>query len=216
MENATAWQEERAPGRQHQQQQGRACPYCTVLGPGHGERAAPAPGTSLSTQKLKEERQGALEQTDSTVPALSPEASLIPGELVLPPGTAHSPEGVGLSQRFVPLSSQASSTGPRRRQTQALQRANTGDLHVSPKHESEPVVPRPCLLTRPGSRMYDIAEQQHDSRREKATAAIASPRHGTPPTNRTGSSTLKAGGQRAGWKEQSSALKSPQRTPGQV
>lgn len=53
MENATEWQEERAPGRQHQQQQGRACPYCTVLGPGHGERAAPAPGTSLSTQKWK-------------------------------------------------------------------------------------------------------------------------------------------------------------------
>lgn len=80
MEKATAWQEERAPGRQHQQQQGRACPYCTVLGPGHGERAAPAPGTSLSTQKCKEERQGALEQTDSTVPAhlwtLSPEATV--------------------------------------------------------------------------------------------------------------------------------------------
>lgn len=77
MENATAWQE-RAPGRQHQQQQGRACPYCTVLGPGHGERAAPALGTSPSTQKWKEERQGALEQTDSNVPAhlwaLSPEA----------------------------------------------------------------------------------------------------------------------------------------------
>lgn len=55
--------------------------------------------------------------------------SLIPGEL------AHSPEGAGLSQRFVPPSSQASSSG-QRRQTQALQRANTGDLHVSPKHES--------------------------------------------------------------------------------
>lgn len=80
MEKATAWQEERAPGRQHQQQQGRACPYCTVLGPGHGERAAPAPGTSQSTQKWKEERQGALEQTDSTVPAhlwaLSPEPTV--------------------------------------------------------------------------------------------------------------------------------------------
>lgn len=69
MEKATAWQEERAPGRQHQQQQGRACPYRTVLGPGHGERAVPAPGTSPSTQKWKEERRGALEQTESTVPA---------------------------------------------------------------------------------------------------------------------------------------------------
>lgn len=80
MEKATAWQEERAPGRQHQQQQGRACPYCTVLGPGHGERAAPAPGTSQSTQKWKEGRQGALEQTDSIVPAhlwaLSPEPTV--------------------------------------------------------------------------------------------------------------------------------------------
>lgn len=74
--------------------------------------------------------------------------SLIPGELVLPPGIAHSPEGLGLSQKFVPPSNQASSTGQRRRQTQALQRANTGDLHISPKHESEPVVPCPHLLTR--------------------------------------------------------------------
>lgn len=61
---------------------GSTCPYCTVLDPGHGERAAtaPAPGTSLRTQKWKEERQGALEQTDSTVPAhlqaLSPEAMI--------------------------------------------------------------------------------------------------------------------------------------------
>lgn len=73
--------------------------------------------------------------------------SLSPGEFMLPPGTAHSPEGVALSQRFVPPSSQASSTGQRRRQTQALQRANTGDLHISQKHESEPVVHRPRLLT---------------------------------------------------------------------
>lgn len=151
MENATEWQNERAPGRQHQQQQGRACPYCTVVGPGHGERAAPAPGTSLSTQKWKEERQGVLEETVNC-PSTEPighgsGCSLIPGELMLPPSTAHSPEGVGLSQRFVPPSSQASSTGQRRGQTQALQRANTGDLHVPPKHESEPVVPCPCLLT---------------------------------------------------------------------
>lgn len=73
--------------------------------------------------------------------------SLVPGEHVLPPGTAHSPEAAGLFQRFVPPSSQASSTGQRRRQTQALHRANTGDLHVSPKHESEPVVSHPRLLT---------------------------------------------------------------------
>lgn len=73
--------------------------------------------------------------------------SLTPGELVLPPGTAHSPEGVGLFQRLVPPSSQASSTRQRRRQTQALQRANTEYLHLSPKHGSERVVPCPRLLT---------------------------------------------------------------------
>lgn len=73
--------------------------------------------------------------------------SLVPGEHVLPPGTARSPEAAGLFQRFVPPSSQASSTGQRRRQTQALHRANTGDLHISPKHESEPVVSHPRLLT---------------------------------------------------------------------
>lgn len=102
-----------------------------------------------------EERQGALEQTincPSTSVRTEPRGhgsgcSLVPGGLVLPPGTAHSPEGVGLSQRFVPPSSQASSTGQRRRQTQALQRTNIGDLHVSPKHESEPVVSHPHLLT---------------------------------------------------------------------
>lgn len=132
----------------------RACPYCTVLGPGHGERGAPAPGTSPSTQKWKEERQGALEQTELnwTSAPVGTESrghgsgcSLIPGEFMLTPGTARSPEGVGLSQRFVPPSSQASSTGQRRTQTEALQRAEY--LHVSPKHESEPVVPRPRLLT---------------------------------------------------------------------
>lgn len=130
---------------------GSTCPYCTVLGPGHGERAAPAPGTSPRTQKWKEERQGALEQTDSTVPAhlwaLSPEAMVQAAVSSLESLCCSQTRGSGVPQRFVPPSSQASSTGQRRRQTQALQRANTGDLHISPKHESEPVVPCPHLLS---------------------------------------------------------------------
>lgn len=153
MEKATAWQEERAPGRQHQQQQGRACPYCTVLGPGHGERAAPAPGTSQSTQKWKEERQGALEQTDSTVPAhlwaLSPEPTVQAAVSSLESSCCHQAQLKG--SRAVPEVCPSQQPGQQHwteeGDTHALQRANTGDLLVSPKHENEPVETRPHLLT---------------------------------------------------------------------
>lgn len=150
MEKATAWQEERAPGRQHQQQQGRRVHTvpCLALGMGKG---LPQPQACLRVPRSKEERQRALEQTDSTVPAhlwaLSPEAMVQAAVSSLESCVAHRPEGVGVPPRFVPPSSQASGTGQRRRQTQALQRANTGDLHVSPKHKSEPVVPCPRLLS---------------------------------------------------------------------
>lgn len=193
-----------------------------------GRGLPPAPGTSPSTQKRKEKGQGAPEQTDSTVlthlRASSPEATVqaaasLHRELVLPPGAAHSPEGAGTSQlrpraSSLPAARPARGTGERGRQTQALQRANTGDLHVSPKRESEPVAPLPRLLTLSRPLKMSHCRQQRDSRREKATAA--SPRHGTAPTNGTGSSVSQAGGQRAGRRKQNSALKSPPSTQGQA
>lgn len=121
MEKATVWQEERAPGRQHQQQQGRACPYRTVLGPGHGERGCPSP-RHVSEYPEVEERQGALEQTDSTVPArlwaLSPEA-MVQAAVSSLEGSC-GPQAPFTAQRVCPPSIQASSIGKRRTQTQAL------------------------------------------------------------------------------------------------
>lgn len=92
MEKAMVWQEERAPGRQHQQQQGRVCPYCTVLGLGHGERGFPSP-RHVSEYPEVEGRKARSTGADSTIPAylwaLSPEAMVQAAVLSLESSCCH-------------------------------------------------------------------------------------------------------------------------------
>lgn len=74
-----------------------------------------------------------------------------------------------------------------------LHRAHIGNIHIFPKHETKTAVP----LSSSTSMLAPKDVTLLNSRKEKATAITACPRHGTAPTNGTGSSVSQAGGQRA-------------------